>query len=302
MSEAATCNKAPGSSLDDDRPLRLTLRRFFRHGSFRVGGGLVALFFLAALLAPLLSKYDPTLQDLSIRLKEPVWSTTGNWDHLLGTDQVGRDLWSRLVYGSRLSLMIAAFTVVISGTIGVSLGILAGYFGGKVDLLVNFLITVRLALPVVLVALVVVAVVGSSVTTIAIVIGCLLWDRFAIVVRSATQQLAAKEFVISAKVIGSSSARILFRELLPNLAGPIIVIASVELAQAILLEASLSFLGLGIRPPSFTWGLMIAEAKSQLLFRPYLLAVPSLALMALILSLNMLGDALRDALTPDSRI
>jgi len=287
-------------------PMRLSPRqmvayRLLRHSSFYLGAAIISTIVVAAVLAPLLTRYDPTSQLLSDRLIAPIWGPDGTWDHILGTDQVGRDMWSRLIYGSRLSLTIALFTVVISGTIGTTLGIVAGYWRGTVDLAVNFLITVRLALPVVLVALVIVALFGASVTVITLVIGFLLWDRFAIVVRNATRQLMDREFVTSARVIGSSDLRILVRELLPNLTGPLIVVASVELAQAVLLEAALSFLGLGVRSPDFTWGLMISEAKSQLLFRPYLVAIPSIALVALILAMNLMGDALRDALTPESR-
>lgn len=301
MSETTIRDVLSTATAKERSPWKVTVSRLLGHGSFRIGATVVGVIILAAILAPFITSYDPTSQDLSKRLIEPIWGAGGSWDHLLGTDQSGRDLWARLIYGSRLSLMIAMFTVVISGVIGTILGISAGYFGGTVDLIVNFLITVRLALPVVLVALVVVAVLGGSVATIALVIGCLLWDRFAIVIRSATRQLVGRDFITSARVIGSSDLRILIRELLPNLTGPLIVIASVELAQAILLEAALSFLGLGIRAPDFTWGLMIAEAKSQLLFRPFLIAIPSFALMSLILALNLMGDALRDAFMPEGR-
>ncbi|MBB4004423.1 ABC transporter permease [Aurantimonas endophytica] len=282
-------------------PGRVAVRRALRHGSFWVGGTIVLLFILAAIFAPLLTSYDPSAQDLTQRFVPPVWDAEGSAAHLLGTDGLGRDYLARLLYGARISLMIGFLTVLISGTIGTVVGVAAGYWGGRVDLFVNFLITIRLTLPVVLVALVVVALIGSSLTLLVLVIGLLLWDRFAIVMRSATQQLASREYITSARAIGSSTGRILFREILPNVMGPLIVVGSIELAHAILLEAALSFLGLGVQPPQVSWGLMVAEAKSQLLFRPWMIAVPGVALVLLIFAINLVGDALRDVTTPEGK-
>jgi peptide/nickel transport system permease protein len=282
-------------------PGRVAVRRALRHGSFWVGGTIILLIVLAATFAPLLTPYDPSAQDLTQRFVPPVWSAGGSAAHLFGTDGLGRDYLARLLYGARISLMIGFLTVLISGTIGTVMGVAAGYWGGRVDLLVNFLITIRLTLPVVLVALVVVALIGSSLSLLVMVIGLLLWDRFAIVMRSATQQLASREYITSARTIGSSTGRILFREILPNVMGPLIVVGSIELAHAILLEAALSFLGLGVQPPRVSWGLMVAEAKSQLLFRPWMIAVPGAALVLLIFAINLVGDALRDVTTPEGK-
>ena len=282
-------------------PGRVALRRTLRHGSFWAGGGILLVILLAAILAPLLTPHDPTWQDLGKRLVPPVWDTRGSWEHPLGTDQLGRDYLARLIYGGRISLLIGFVTVLISGAIGTALEVAAGYWGGRVDLLINFILTIRLTLPVVLVALVVVALVGNSLTILMLVIGLLLWDRFTIVTRSATQQMASREFIVAAQAIGSSTGRILLKEILPNITGPLIVVASVELAHAILLEAALSFLGLGVQPPLFTWGLMIAEAKNQLFFRPWLIAIPGAALVALIFAINLLGDAVRDVTAPEGR-
>jgi peptide/nickel transport system permease protein len=277
------------------------LRRAARHGSLWLGGGILAVVIAAALLAPLLAPHDPFVQDLSRRLVAPVWSEKGSWEHPLGTDGLGRDYLSRLLYGARISLLIGFLTMIISGAIGTTLGVAAGFWGGKVDLVVNFIITTRLTLPVVLVALVVVAVVGNSLGVLILAIGCLLWDRFAVVTRSATQQLAGREFVIAARAIGSSTVRILWREILPNILGPLVVVATVELAHAILLEAALSFLGLGVQPPLPSWGLMVAEAKNQLFFRPWLIAIPGVALCLLVLAINLVGDAVRDVTAPEGR-
>ncbi len=298
MATITSTTSAPVLALS---PGRVALRRALRHGSFWVGGGLLLIVLLTATLAPLLTPYDPAWQDLSKRLVPPVWDARGSWQHPLGTDQLGRDYLARLIYGGRISLLIGFATVLISGAIGTALGVAAGYWGGRVDLVINFILTIRLTLPVVLVALVVVALVGNSLTILMLVIGLLLWDRFAIVTRSAVQQIASREFIVAAQAIGSSTGRILLKEILPNITGPLIVVSSVELAHAILLEAALSFLGLGVQPPLFTWGLMIAEAKNQLFFRPWLIAIPGTALVALIFAINLVGDAVRDVTAPEGR-
>lgn len=282
-------------------PGRVALRRALRHGSFWVGGFILLAITIAAILAPALTHHDPTAQDLARRFLPPIWAEKGSWEHILGTDNLGRDYLARLLYGARISLIIGLFTVLISGVIGTALGVAAGYWGGWVDLIINFVVTIRLTLPVVLVALVVVALIGSSLSLMIVVIGLLLWDRFAIVVRSATQQVAQREFIIAARTIGSSTSRILLKEILPNITGPLIVVASIEFAHAILLEAALSFLGLGVQPPEVSWGLMVSEAKTQLLFRPWMVAIPGAALVALIFAINLIGDAIRDVTTPEGR-
>jgi len=282
-------------------PRQLAWHRLARNTSFWLGGAILLLIVLAAIFAPWLTPHDPGLQDLGQRYVPPVWDAAGSWLHPLGTDKLGRDYLARLLYGARISLVIGFSAIVISGVIGTCLGVAGGYWGGKVDLFVNFILSIRLTLPVVLVALVLVAVIGNSLTLLIAVIGGLLWDRFVVVARSATQQLAQLEFVTASRCIGSSRARILFREILPNLTGQLTVVASIELANAVLVEASLSFLGLGVQPPLSSWGLMVADAKSQIFFMPWLIAIPGVALVALIFAINMLGDAIRDVATPEGR-
>src|SRR3954451_706740 len=206
MSSVASVNATPVLALS---PGRVALRRTLRHGSFWAGGGILLVILLAAILAPLLTPHDPTWQDLGKRLVPPVWETRGSWEHPLGTDQLGRDYLARLIYGGRISLLIGFVTVLISGAIGTALGIAAGYWGGRVDLAINFVLTIRLTLPVVLVALVVVALIGNSLTVLMLVIGFLLWDRFLIVTRSAPQQIAARDFITAARAIGSSTPRLM---------------------------------------------------------------------------------------------
>lgn len=273
-------------------------RRWLRNSGASVGGAIVLLAVLCAVAAPLLAPYDPYLQDLPMRLKPPVWAAEGSWAHMLGTDQLGRDYLSRLIYGSRISLLIGFGTVLISGSIGILLGMLAGFYGGRLDLMISFFITVRLAMPIVLVALAVVGLIGSSLTVVVAVLGLLLWDRFAVVTRATVMQLRDSEYIIAARSYGGSGARIMLRHVLPNILGPILVVFTLEIAHAILLEAALSFLGLGVQPPLPSWGLMIAEGRNYVFFTPWVITIPGIALVVLVLGINLLGDGLRDLSSP----
>jgi peptide/nickel transport system permease protein len=277
--------------------------RVLNHPGLVIGALMLLSIFLLAALAGVVSPHDPLDQDLSRRLIPPIWhgDERPSWVHPLGTDQLGRDYLSRLMHGARISLLIGFSTMLISGVVGASLGILAGYFGGRIDLAVNFLVTTRLSLPVVLVSLAVVSLVGSSLTVVIAVLGFLLWDRFAVVLRSATQQVRSQEYVTAARAIGCSNLRILLSEVMPNVMGPLIVVATLEVAHAILLESALSFLGLGVQPPTPSWGLMVAEARGLMFFDPWLIALPGGALFLLVLAINLFGDGLRDLLAPHSR-
>ncbi len=282
-------------------PGALLRRRVFGHAGLLIGAGVLAAVVFMAFAAPLLAPYDPYDQDLARRLIPPIWHDEGSWAHPLGTDMLGRDYLSRLIYGSRISLLIGFAVMVISGLIGTALGVAAGYFGGKVDLVVTYLITVRLALPVILVALAIVALVGSSLWLVILVLGLLKWDRFAVVMRSATMQVRDLDYVVAARATGASTARIVLGELLPNVADSLVVVATLEMASAILLEAALSFLGLGVQPPLPSWGLMISEAKSYMFFSAWLITIPGAALFALVLAINLVGDGIRDVTAPEGR-
>lgn len=277
------------------------LRRLRGNHSLVFGGGLLVLIILMAIFAPLLAPHDPYAQDLTRRLIPPIWAEKGQWLYPLGTDNLGRDYLSRTIYGARISLLIGLSVVLISGFIGTSIGLCAGYFGGRVDLVITFLTTARLAMPVILVALAVVALLGSSLPVVIITLGLLKWDRFAVVMRSATQQTRALDYIAAAEAAGASTWRIILGELLPNIAPHLIVIATLEAASAILLEAALSFLGLGVQPPLPSWGLMIAEAKSYMFFSFWLIAIPGTALALLVFCINLAGDGLRDLLAPEGR-
>ena len=275
--------------------------RIFGHTTILIGAGVVMFMLAVAVLAPWLAPDDPFAQDLSQRLLPPVWHERGSWTHVLGTDQLGRDYLSRLIYGSRISLVVGASAAAMSALIGTMLGVFGGYFGGRVDLIVGFIITTRLAMPVILVALAVAAFIGSSLEIVIAVLGLLLWDRFAVVTRSATMQVRSLDYIAAARAIGSSTSRIILTEILPNIANALVVVATLEMAQAILLEATLSFLGLGIPPPAPSWGLMIAEGKEYMFFSPWVITIPGATLFALVLAINLLGDGLRDITAPENR-
>ena len=284
------------TALSARQPRRRSLDALKGRGGLVVGGGIVFILVLIALSAPWLAPYSPYEQSLDIRLRPP-WFLGGTAEHILGTDLLGRDYLSRLIYGTRLALLVAFGTAFMSAVIGVTLGLLGGYYGGKVDAVVMFLITVRLSLPVILVALAVVGLIGSTLPIIMAVLASLLWDRFAVVTRASVMQLRDREFVLAARALGCSDLRILVRDILPSIAGPLTVVATLEMAHAVLLEASLSFLGLGIKPPESSWGLMIAEAKDLVFFDPWLINIPGVALFVLVIGINLLGDGLRDIVT-----
>ena len=288
-------------SLAGPSPGELLRRRIRGHAGLLIGAGVLALIVLMAFAAPWLAPQDPLAQDLARRLIQPVWHESGTWTYPLGTDMLGRDYLSRVIYGSRISLLIGFSVMLISGVIGAALGIVAGYFGGRTDLVVTYLITVRLSLPVILVALATVALVGSSLAMVILVLGLLKWDRYAVVLRSATQQVRNLDYVTAARAIGCPTWRIIAGEVLPNVSSHLIVVATLEMGSAILLEAALSFLGLGVQPPLPSWGLMISEAKGYMFFSPWLITIPGLALFALVLAINLLGDGVRDVTAPEGR-
>lgn len=283
------------------------VRRWASHRGLLFGVVVLTLMIASAFLAPVLAPHDPLAQDIASKRVPPIWfqwfwdDARATWEHVLGTDKLGRDYLSRLIYGARISLLTGFLAALMSGLIGTTMGVAAGYFGGRVDLVVSFLVATRLSLPVVLVALAVVALKGSSLTVIILVLGLLLWDRFAVVMRAATLQVRSQEFVAAAQAIGCSTLRIVTSEILPNVLSALIVIATVEMANAILFEAALSFLGLGVQPPLPSWGLMLAEAKEDIFFSSWMITIPGIALFLLVLAINLLGDGIRDATAPKGR-
>jgi peptide/nickel transport system permease protein len=281
-------------ALQNKWTLRITPPKWKRdYMSLALGSAIVGFILLCAVFAPFLAPHSPYAQSLTDRLIPPVFMEGGGWGHILGTDHLGRDYLSRLIYGARLSLMVGFGTVSLSAIFGVGLGLLAGYYRGRVDLVVMFLLTVRLSLPIMLVAIALVGLLGSSLELVMLVLASFLWDQFVVVTRSLTMRLQDSEFVLAARAAGFSDARILWQEILPNILAPIIVVATLEMTHAILLEAALSFLGLGVRPPNASWGLMIAEAKDSVFFDSWLVNIPGLAIFTLVAGISLLGDGLR---------
>ena len=261
---------------------------------------LLAVIVLAAVLAPWISPHDPYAQHLAQRRIPPVWhawiwgDARAGWAHLLGTDKVGRDYFSRLLFGGRISLIVGVSVACVSTAIGAAIGVTAGYWGGRADMVASFLIQARLAMPVILVALAAVTAIGGSLGTMVAILGLLLWDRAAVMTRGASQQLRSRDFVLAARAVGCGDLRIILRGILPNLRAGLAVIATIELGNAVLLEAALSFLGLGIRPPEPSWGLMLADAKEDIFFAPWAIAIPGTALFLLVLAASLLSNALQE--------
>jgi peptide/nickel transport system permease protein len=282
-------------------PREIMRRRALRHWGLLLGGTWVLVVILVVIFAPLIAPHDPYEQDLTRRLIDPVWLTGGTWQYPLGTDALGRDYLSRIIYGARVSLIVGVGASLISGVMGTTLGLIGGYFGGSADAFVMYLVNVKLALPGILVALSLVAVFGSSLTALVLILGVLFWDRYAVVTRSATQQLRTAEFVLAAEACGASKLRIIAGEILPNVLNLIIVVATLEMAIVIMVEAALSFLGVGTQPPIPSWGLMVAEGRNFMFFKPYLVELPGAAIFLLVIAINLMGDGVRDVTAPEGR-
>ena len=282
-------------------PPELMKRRAKKHVGFILGGTVVLLVLILAVFAPLIAPFDPYDQTLTNRLLPPIWHEKGSWSHPFGTDALGRDYFSRVIFGARISLMIGFFSAAVSAVVGSTLGMIGGYFGGKTDAVVMYLINVKLALPGLLVALSLVSVFGGSLIALICILAFLFWDRYAVVTRSVTQQIRTNDYITAAQAVGASRLRIIVGEVLPNLMNQIIVIASLEMAVAILVEAALSFLGLGIQPPTPSWGLLVSEGRAFMFFKPYLVTIPGLAIFILVISINMMGDGIRDITAPEGR-
>ncbi len=282
-------------------PLSISLSRASRHTGLLIGGFILVVLIAVAIFAPLIAPHDPNLQSLANRLLPPAWAPGGKAEFLFGTDQNGRDYLSRLIFGTRISLMVGFGAAAIGLLIGVTMGLIAGYFGGKVDHGVNFLLTAQLALPGLLLSMALVFIIGPSVWVVIGIVGVLHWTYYLVVTRAATMRIRSLDFIAAAEATGASRWRILVREILPNLASQIIVIFTFQLGIAILAESSLSFLGVGIQPPTPSWGLMIAEGKQAMFYRPWLVVFPGIALFLLVIGANLFGDGLRDVTSPEGR-
>lgn len=257
---------------------------------------------LAAVFAPIVAPYDPVQQSLRERLKAPSWfPEAGRQRHLLGTDQLGRDILSRIIYGSRVSLVVGFAAVIIGGALGGSLGLLSGYAGGLVDELIMLLVDGQLAFPFILLAIGIIAVLGPSFGNLIIIVGLSGWVTYARLVRAQVLTIKEREYVLAIRGLGGSTLRILANHIVPNTLAPFLVVATLELARTILLESTLSFLGLGIQPPTPSWGGMLSEGRGYLDSAWWISAFPGLVLMLTALIVSRVGDWLRDVLDPTLR-
>jgi len=263
---------------------------------------MLLLIIATAVFAPLIAPYDPLAVDIRHRLSPPAWMEHGTAEHLLGTDQVGRDLLARMIYGGRVSLVVGIASVIISATIGVLLGLGAGYFGSNTDWTIMTVINVMLTFPFVLLALAVIAVLGPSLPNMIFVLGVAGWPIYARVVRAETLALREREFVTAGRALGMSHLRIIFRQIAPNLVSTIVVIATLQVAQVIILESFLSFLGLGVQPPTPAWGNMLGEGRVYMLNSWWIATFPGLAIFLTTLVINLMGNALRDWLDPHLKL
>ncbi len=258
----------------------------------------LGLVVLAAVSAPLIAPYDPNAQDLLVRLRPPAWTARGNASHLLGTDQLGRDVFSRLVYGARISLLVGVAAALLAGVIGAVVGLVAGYLGGWPDRILMRLADIQLAFPSILLALAVVGFLGSGLWYVIIVLGFTGWVSYARVVRSEALSLRSRDYVTEARAIGVSDPTIMRRHLLPNVLASLATIATLHVAAAIVAEASLSYLGLGVPRSVVTWGGMLSDGQLYLGTSWWLAVFPGLALMLTVLAINLAGDVLRDLTDP----
>lgn len=280
------------------RRLMLTLGR---HTGLLSGGVIVLAMVMVALLAPRLTPHDPNRVSLVVRLLPPAWVDGGNPEFLLGTDQVGRDLFSRIIYGARVSLLVGLCSVVTSGVLGTALGVVAGYYGGWIDNLIMRLTDIQMALPFMLLALLVVSLLRPSLNNIIVVFTITAWYGYTRLARSQTLSLRSEQWIDAARVTGATDWRIIWRHILPQLVSPLLVFASLEVARIITSEAALGFLGLGVPPPTPTWGNMLADGREYMQDAWWISAFPGLTLMLTVLGINILGDALRDLLDPRLR-
>jgi ABC-type dipeptide/oligopeptide/nickel transport system permease subunit len=264
-------------------------------------GAVVLAVVLAAVLAPLIAPYDPAAQQLTLRLRPPSWLPGGDPRFLLGTDHLGRDVLSRLLYGARVSLPIALAATTVGALIGITLGLLSGYFAGWVDNLVTKLIDIQLSFPFILFAIAVIAVSGPKLFVLVLVLSARSWTTFARVVRGETFTISGNEYVVAARALGATQVRILSRHIAPNILPLALVIGTLDIGALIILESTLSFLGLGIQPPLVSWGKELSDARQYIQLAWWATTFPGLAILIVVLSINLMGDRLRDVLDPRLR-
>ena len=279
----------------------MSLKRLLGSKLATTGLAILVVAVTLAITAPAVAPADPTAQELTLKLRPPAWMAGGSSLNLLGTDQLGRDVMSRILFGLRVSLVVALLAVCVSGAIGVGLGVVAGFFAGRSDATIMRVVDVQLSMPVTLVAIAVIAVVGTSLVNLVLVLGLSQWPLYARVVRGEALTLRGQEFMVAARAVGASSGHIIAHHVLPNTLSSVVVVATLGVASVIVFEAGLSFLGLGVQPPQPSLGGMLSEGREYLATAWWLGVFPGLAIMLLVLGINLLGDGLRDALDPRQR-
>jgi len=262
---------------------------------------LIAVLVIPAAFAPMIAPHNPLEGELSKRLQPPVWQEGGSWDNVLGTDKMGRDVLSRILYGAKYAIIVSLSVIVVSGVIGVALGLIAGYFGGKTDTIIMRLVDIALSIPPVLLALAIVASQGPGLKWVIVVIVSVLWSRYARQVRGEVLSVVTQDFIARARVAGCSHFRIIFRHIFPNVVNTIVVLATLQVGFVIVLESSLSFLGAGIPRPTPAWGVMVSDGRELVVTAWWVAFFPGLAILLVTLSLNLFGDWLRDRLDPKQR-
>ena len=263
--------------------------------------GIIAVFVLLALLAPLLSLADPHDQSLRNRFRPPVWEEGGSLKHALGTDRLGRDMLSRIIWGARVSLAAGVVTVLVASAFGAAVGLVAGYYGGRVDAGLMRMTDATMSFPVILLALILAVTVGPSFTNVVVAIAVVLWARYARVIRGQVLTLMHLDFIAQARLAGAGAWRIITRHLFPNTMNTLVVLVTLQIGYVIIVEASLSFLGAGIPPPTPAWGSMIAEGREFVTSAWWVSMFPGLAILLVVLAFNLLGDWLRDTFDPKLR-
>jgi len=294
-------NKKPKKNPEDRHPFIDQLSQLWRNKTAVAGLIIITVFIFCGILAPYLSPHDPLEVSLYDQIKPPVWHESGTWNNILGTDDLGRDILSRLIYGARVSLAVAVFSVGLAFFFGTLLGCISGYYKGSLDNIIMRIMDMILSFPYILLAIVVVAYLGPSLRNAMIAIAITYVPRFARIVRGSVLEECEKDYVTSARAIGARDWRILFIAILPNCLGPLIVQTTLSCASAILDAAALSFLGLGAQPPTPEWGAMIAQSRALILRASWVMTFPGLAILFAVLGFNLLGDGLRDALDPRLR-
>ncbi len=266
-----------------------------------IGFVVIVLLLTMAIFAPLLAPYDPAVQSIAMRLKPPAWLDGGDWSHPFGTDQLGRDILSRVIYGARASLVVGASVVACAGTFGVLLGLFAGYKGGRVDLFIMRGVDVQVAFPGLLLVILIVSVVGPGLVTTIVVLALTNWMVYARVIRGIVLSVRQTAYVEAAEMIGARPSRVIFKHILPNLTSPLLTLGILEFTNIVLAEAAMSFLGLGIQPPATSWGLDIANGKDYLFVAWWLVAFPGLSISVTVLAINLFANWLRVTTDPQER-